>query len=189
MIGVLTSEQHIRLARRECLRIELLPVAVHLCVYIDGFSKDVSDIFDKFKFAETIADLNDKGLLFQLVSLFAGLDLGPDAVDDLQMGTVYEELIRRFSEMSNETAGEHFSPRDGLKLAVDLLISGSEDDLSKPGSIVIANRASSRIASLTPYAVKPSFSCCTVPLVGSSTQSRRRNTVKGRIISPYFDCL
>ena len=122
----------------ERLRNDPNQIARNLQSYIDGFSKDVSDIFDKFKFAETIADLNDKGLLFQLVSLFAGLDLGPDAVDDLQMGTVYEELIRRFSEMSNETAGEHFSPRDGLKLAVDLLISGSEDDLSKPGSIVYA---------------------------------------------------
>lgn len=93
----------------ERLRNEPNQIARNLQSYIDGFSKDVSDIFDKFKFAETIADLNDKGLLFQLVSLFAGLDLGPDAVDDLQMGTVYEELIRRFSEMSNETAGEHFS--------------------------------------------------------------------------------
>ncbi|NMM93115.1 type I restriction-modification system subunit M [Bifidobacterium oedipodis] len=107
-------------------------IAKNLENYILGFSQDARDVFEKFDFSNKIASLDESGQLFLIVEKFCTVNLGPNIIDDLQMGSIYEELIRRFSEMSNETAGEHFSPRDGLKLAVDLLIDGCEDDLNNP---------------------------------------------------------
>lgn len=108
----------------------------NLMDYVRGFSEDVRDVFDKFKFEATAQGLDDKDLLFHVVSTMAGVDLSPDYVDNARMGDIYEELLRRFSEMSNETAGEHFSPRDGLALAVDLVTANSADDLMTPGRVV-----------------------------------------------------
>ena len=111
-------------------------IAANLGDYVRGFSSDALDIFDKFKFFDRIDSLNANNLLFLLVSRFCTVDLGPDKVSDIEMGNIYENLLRRFSEMSNETAGEHFSPRDGLELAVDLIIAGESDDLSTDGRVV-----------------------------------------------------
>ncbi|PJM73711.1 restriction endonuclease subunit M [Bifidobacterium primatium] len=108
----------------------------NLTAYVQGFSKDALDVFEKFDFFNRVDSLAANNLLFQIVDKFCTVDLGPEAVDDSEMGDIYENLLRRFSEMSNETAGEHFSPRDGIKLAVDLVIAGAADDLSQDGKVV-----------------------------------------------------
>lgn len=106
--------------------------------YIDGFCPDVVDIFEKFKIYDVIKDLDDHDLLFVVTERFCDsrVDLSPQSVSNADMGDIYEELIRRFSEVSNETAGEHFSPRDGLRLAVELLVAGEMDELTVPNRIV-----------------------------------------------------
>lgn len=109
----------------------------NLVKYVSSFSPDIVDIFDKFKIYDVIKDLNDADLLFLVVERFCDpkVDLSPESVSNAEMGDIYEELIRKFSEASNETAGEHFSPRDGLRLAVELLVAGAQEDLSKPNRI------------------------------------------------------
>lgn len=106
--------------------------------YLGGFSADMEDVFSHFDIYNMINKLDENDLLFLVVERFCKpeVDLSPKSVSNAQMGNIYEELIRRFSEVSNETAGEHFSPRDGLALAAKLLIAGAEDDLSKPNAIV-----------------------------------------------------
>jgi len=94
--------------------------------YIGGFSPGARDVIDKFRFDEQIIRLAGAGLLYQVVAKFADINLHPDVVGEPEMGYIYEELIRRFSEQSNETAGEHFTPREVIRLMVDLLL--SEDD-------------------------------------------------------------
>ena len=86
----------------------------NLTNYVTSFSPEISDIFDKFKIFEVIKDLDDTDLLFLVVERFCSpnIDLSPASISNADMGDIYEELIRRFSEASNETAGEHFSPRD-----------------------------------------------------------------------------
>src|SRR6185369_14189400 len=79
--------------------------------YIQCFSRDAREIFEYFKFAEFIGQLNDANLLYKVVQKFANTDLSPKAITPYEMGLVFEELIRRFAESSNETAGEHFTPR------------------------------------------------------------------------------
>ena len=111
-------------------------VESNLSDYVRGFSPDALDVFEKFDFFTRIESLHAKNLLFQIVKAFRDVDLGPDVVNDIEMGSIYENLLRRFSEMSNETAGEHFSPCDGLELAVDLLIAGASSDLSQDGKVV-----------------------------------------------------
>lgn len=112
----------------------------NLVNYVGGFSADMADVFDKFKIYDVIRGLDEKDLLYQIIDRFCKpqVDLGPESVSNAQMGDIYEELIRKFSEVSNETAGEHFSPRDGLKLAAELCVAGAEADLSKPAVIVKA---------------------------------------------------
>ena len=87
-------------------------VAGNLRNYIAGFSESARDIIDKFNFDTQIDRLAEHNLLYLVVSKFADLDLRTDNVSNLEMGYIYEELIRRFSELSNETAGEHFTPRE-----------------------------------------------------------------------------
>ncbi|KAB8293651.1 type I restriction-modification system subunit M [Bifidobacterium avesanii] len=111
-------------------------IAANLGDYVRGFSPDARDVFEKFDFFARIDSLDANNLLFQIVDKFCSVKLGPDEVSDIEMGSIYENLLRRFSEMSNETAGEHFSPRDGLELAVDLLIAGASSDLEQPGKVV-----------------------------------------------------
>lgn len=106
--------------------------------YLGGFSADMEDVFSHFDIYNVIDKLDENDLLFLVVERFCKpeVDLSPESVSNAQMGNIYEELIRKFSEVSNETAGEHFSPRDGLALAAKLLIAGAENDLSKPNAIV-----------------------------------------------------
>lgn len=106
--------------------------------YLGGFSADMEDVFSHFDIYNVIDKLDENDLLFLVVERFCKpeVDLSPESVSNAQMGNIYEELIRKFSEVSNETAGEHFSPRDGLALAAKLLITGAENDLSKPNAIV-----------------------------------------------------
>ncbi|GAB3328596.1 class I SAM-dependent DNA methyltransferase [Micromonospora halotolerans] len=110
-------------------------VALNLRAYIGGFSPGAVDVLDKYGFDTQISRLAEAGLLYQVVAKFADIDLHPDVVSNHQMGYVFEELIRRFSEISNETAGEHFTPREVIKLMVNLLLAPDEDDLITPGIV------------------------------------------------------
>ena len=101
-------------------------IGTNLLSYIQGFSPEVRDIFDQFEFGAQIDRLAKNGLLYQVTERFAGIDLHPDRVDNNQMGLVFEELIRKFAEISNETAGEHFTPREVIRLMVNLIF--TEDD-------------------------------------------------------------
>lgn len=110
-------------------------VADNLRSYIAGFSAAARDVIDKFDFNSQITRLERANLLYLVVSKFAEIDLHPDKVSNLEMGYLYEELIRRFSELSNETAGEHFTPREVIRLMVNLLFIEDEDVLTKPGIV------------------------------------------------------
>ncbi|MCO5961795.1 type I restriction-modification system subunit M [Sinorhizobium meliloti] len=110
-------------------------IAANLYAYIQGFSEDVRDIFERFEFAAQIDRLAKAKLLYQVTEKFARIDLHPDKVSNHQMGLVFEELIRKFSELSNETAGEHFTPREVIRLMVNLLFVEEDDILSKPGVV------------------------------------------------------
>jgi type I restriction enzyme M protein len=110
-------------------------LAANLRAYIAGFSSGARDILDKFDFDTQITRLDRANLLYLVMSKFAEIDLHPDQVSNLEMGYLYEELIRRFSELSNETAGEHFTPREVIRLMVNLLFAEDADVLTKPGII------------------------------------------------------
>ncbi|MFG1841831.1 N-6 DNA methylase [Micromonospora sp. NPDC049175] len=110
-------------------------VALNLRAYIGGFSPGAVDVLEKYGFDTQISRLAEAGLLYQVVAKFADIDLHPDVVSNHQMGYVFEELIRRFSEISNETAGEHFTPREVIKLMVNLLLAPDEDELVTPGIV------------------------------------------------------
>ena len=110
-------------------------IADNLSAYISGFSSAARDVIDKFDFLTHVKKLDRSNLLFLVISKFADLDLHPDAVSNLEMGYLYEELVRRFSELSNETAGEHFTPREVIRLMVNLLFIEDEDALTKPGIV------------------------------------------------------
>lgn len=110
-------------------------LAANLRAYIAGFSSGARDVLEKFKFDVEIARLDRANLLYQVIGKFAEIDLHPNTVSNLEMGYLYEELIRRFSELSNETAGEHFTPREVIRLMVNLLFAEDEDALTKPGTV------------------------------------------------------
>ena len=105
-------------------------LAPNLSSYIQCFSPNVRDIMERFGFSEHIERMNEKNLLFEVVQQFSNIDLSPEHVDNIQMGYVFEELIRIGAEQSNEEAGEHFTPREVIRLMVGLLLS-SEPDLGK----------------------------------------------------------
>ncbi len=107
----------------------------NLHAYIQGFSPEVRGIFERFEFAVQIDRLTKAKLLYQVAEKFAAIDLHPDRVSNTQMGSVFEELIRKFAELSNETAGEHFTPRDVIRLMVDLLFIEDDEALSRPGVV------------------------------------------------------
>lgn len=107
----------------------------NLYAYTQGFSTAVRDIFERFDFYTQIERLGKAGLLYQVTERFANVDLHPEAVSNTQMGLVFEELIRKFAEISNETAGEHFTPREVIRLMVNLLFVEDDDVLSKPGVV------------------------------------------------------
>lgn len=108
-------------------------LADNLAHYIASFSDSARDVIDKFDFATQITKLANANLLYLVVAKFAEVDLHPDTVSNLEMGYLYEELIRRFSELSNETAGEHFTPREVIRAMVSLLFIEDGDALTKPG--------------------------------------------------------
>jgi type I restriction enzyme M protein len=110
-------------------------IAQNLYSYIQGFSAAVRDIFEHFEFQAQVERLTKAGLLYQVTEKFAQIDLHPDKVSNMQMGLVFEELIRKFAELSNETAGEHFTPREVIRLMVNLIFIEDDDVLSKPGVV------------------------------------------------------
>ncbi len=107
----------------------------NLISYVQGFSPEVRDIFERFDFAVQVDRLARAKLLYLVAEKFAGVDLHPEAVSNSQMGLVFEELIRKFAEASNETAGDHFTPREVIRLMVNLLFVEDDEALSKPGVI------------------------------------------------------
>lgn len=110
-------------------------VGDNLDAYVRAFSKDAREVFEHFNFEASITLLEDADLLYKVSRSFATVDLSPEAVDNYHMGLVFEELIRRFAESSNETAGEHFTPRDIVRLTTSLVFSGDDDALAKPGVV------------------------------------------------------
>ncbi|MEZ6033561.1 MAG: class I SAM-dependent DNA methyltransferase [Planctomycetaceae bacterium] len=107
----------------------------NLFSYVQAFSPDVRDIFECFDFHTQIERLAKADLLYLVTEKFANIDLHPDVVSNEQMGHVFEELIRKFAELSNETAGEHFTPREVIRLMVNLLFIEDDDALTKPGIV------------------------------------------------------
>lgn len=108
----------------------------NLIDYLQGFPADVQDVFlEKFLFTDQLKRLKEAGLLWKVFERFTEIDLHPDRISNLEMGYLFEELIRRFSEISNETAGEHFTPREVIRLIVDLLVEPDKDKLAGLGVI------------------------------------------------------
>ncbi|MBN28045.1 MAG: restriction endonuclease subunit M [Alteromonadaceae bacterium] len=110
-------------------------IKANLQSYIQCFSKDAREIFEYFNFAEFIGQLNDANLLYKVVQRVRQTDLSPKAISNHDMGLTFEELIRRFAEGSNETAGEHFTPRDIVRLTTSLVFMEDDEALTKPGII------------------------------------------------------
>ena len=112
---------------------KLLADAPHLAAnlrnYIAGFSPNMREVLEKFDFDNTISKLDEAGLLFQVLERFKNVDLHPDRIDNPTMGTIFEELIRKFNEALNENPGEHFTPRDVVHLMVDLMLAGDEKEI------------------------------------------------------------
>ncbi len=103
--------------------------------YVQGYSKNVLDIIANFKIDPLIQKLNKNKSLYLLIKKFTEFDFHPSKIDNHQMGSIYEELLRRFSEMSNEESGDHFTPRDVVKLLVNFVFGGDTEDLSGEGKI------------------------------------------------------
>jgi type I restriction enzyme M protein len=107
----------------------------NLLAYIEGFSPNVRDIFEKYEFTNQLNKLDENDLLLLVVQRFSSMDLHPEKVSNTEMGLIFEELIRKFAEASNETAGDHFTPRDVVRLIVNLLFATDDEVLSKPGVV------------------------------------------------------
>jgi len=110
-------------------------VHLHLQSYINGFSENVQRIFDYFSFSDEIKRLHEHNILFLVVRKFCEVDLHPDTVDNIDMGLLFEDLIRRFNEQANETAGDHFTPREVIQLMVNLLFMHDDELLTKPNTV------------------------------------------------------
>ena len=110
-------------------------IGENLRSYVQAFAPAVRDIFERFEFHTQIDRLDKAGLLYLVTEKFAGIDLHPNTVSNAQMGAVFEELIRKFAELSNETAGEHFTPREVIRLMVNLLFIEDDDALTRPGVV------------------------------------------------------
>ncbi|MFE1882335.1 type I restriction-modification system subunit M [Streptomyces diastatochromogenes] len=109
--------------------------AKNLQIYVGAFSDNAREVLDKYDFSQQVRKLDGANLLYQVIGKFTDLDLHPDAVPNHNMGYIFEELIRRFAEQSNETAGEHFTPREVIKLMVNLLVAPDADVLTMPGVV------------------------------------------------------
>ena len=110
-------------------------IAQNLFSYVQAFSPAVRDVFEHFEFHTQVERLAKAGLLYRVAEKFAQIDLHPETVSNMQMGLVFEELIRKFAEISNETAGEHFTPREVIRLMVNLIFIEDDAILSKPGVV------------------------------------------------------
>lgn len=115
-------------------------IAHDLVSYINGFSENVKKIFEYFEFEKEIEKMNKSNILYLIVSKFSTVDLHPKradgtGVDNIEMGLMFENLIRRFNELANETAGDHFTPREVIKLMVNILFINDDKLLSMPGTI------------------------------------------------------
>jgi type I restriction enzyme M protein len=110
-------------------------LAANLRNYINGFSSNMREVLEKFDFDNTISKLHEAALLYKVMERFKGIDLHPERVPNPMMGTIFEELIRKFNEALNENPGEHFTPRDVVHLMVDLLLSGDEERIQGEGVI------------------------------------------------------
>jgi type I restriction enzyme M protein len=110
-------------------------IKANLLDYINSFSANTREIFERYDFANQIEKLDGADLLYKIVQTFAAIDLSPKAVSNTDMGLMFEELIRRFAELSNETAGEHYTPREVIRLMVDLLFNSDSEVLGKPGIV------------------------------------------------------
>ena len=110
-------------------------LAANLRNYIAGFSRNMREVLERFDFDNTISKLDEAGLLFQVLERFRTVDLHPDKVDNPTMGTIFEELIRKFNEALDENPGEHFTPRDVVHLMVDLMLAGDEPRIAGRGTV------------------------------------------------------
>lgn len=108
-------------------------LAVNLRNYINGFSDDAREIIEQFEFENQITKLDESNLLFMIIKRFQEVDLHPNEISSLEMGYMFEELIRKFAEISNETAGEHFTPREVIRLMVNILFLNDREILTKKG--------------------------------------------------------
>lgn len=112
-------------------------IEANLRDYINGFSEDVREIMDNFEIFGVIDKLSRANLLYLVVQRFAEIDMSDTQIDNLEMGYMFEELIRRFSEQSNETAGEHFTPREVIELMVEVLLDPDMDEIATTDGKVI----------------------------------------------------
>ncbi len=103
--------------------------------YINGFSEEMREVLDRFRLRNTIDQLEEKDLLYQTIKKFGGIDLHPHAVPNHEMGTIFEELLRKFNEQTNENPGEHFTPREVIRLMVRLVLNGDKEILEKEGVV------------------------------------------------------
>ncbi len=110
-------------------------LAANLRNYIAGFSANMREVIERFDFDNTISKLDEAGLLFQVLERFKSVDLHPSRVDNATMGTIFEELLRKFNEALNENPGEHFTPRDVVHLMVDLMLAGDEARIQGEGIV------------------------------------------------------
>lgn len=110
-------------------------IASNLRNYINGFSEDAREIIEQFEFDNQITKLDDNNLLFMIIKRFQEVDLHPEVISSMEMGYMFEELIRKFAEISNETAGEHFTPREVIKLMVNILFLNDREILTKKGVV------------------------------------------------------
>jgi len=117
------------------LRADAPQLAANLRHYIAGFSQNMREVLERFDFDNTISKLDEAGLLFKVLERFKAVDLHPDAVDNPTMGTIFEELIRKFNEALDENPGEHFTPRDVVHLMADLMLAGDEPRIRRRGVV------------------------------------------------------
>ncbi|RZJ74983.1 MAG: SAM-dependent DNA methyltransferase [Flavobacterium sp.] len=110
-------------------------IAANLRDYINGFSAEAREIIEQFEFENQINRMDDNNLLFMVIKRFQEIDLHPNKVSSMEMGYLFEELIRKFAEISNETAGEHFTPREVIRLMINLLFLNDHDILTKKGIV------------------------------------------------------
>ena len=110
-------------------------IKANILNYVQGFSENTRDIFERFEFYKTLEKLDSADLLYHVTKDFAAIDLHPETISNIEMGLMFEELIRQFAEASNETAGEHFTPREVIQLMVHLLLNYDDDVLTKAGIV------------------------------------------------------